>query len=119
MRRNEVGALAQNSANARPIIATEKRQQRNSLMLRDVGYRIYAKMEYIPPHKRAGVSSRESGGDENPGKYQAMFERRASKRSVLYNALSWHEGVHGLFQSSSRWGRRVAMICCRNRVIWE
>lgn len=79
VRRNEVGALAQNSANARPIIATEKRQQRNSLMLRDVRYRIYAKMEYIPPHKRAGVSSRESGDDENPGKYQAMFERRASK----------------------------------------
>ena len=79
IRRNEVGALGQNSVNAKPIIATEKRQQKNSLMLRDVRYRIYAKMIYIPPTKRSNESKHSAGPDENPAKYQAMFERRASK----------------------------------------
>ncbi len=79
IRRNEVGALVSNSASAKPIVATEKRQQRNTLMLRDVRYRIYAKMIFIPPHLRKGPWIHEAGEDENPGKYQAMFERRASK----------------------------------------
>ena len=78
IRRNEVGAIGGGNANAKPIIATEKRQQKNSLMLRDVKYRIYAKMIFIPPHKRKNNKTREAGPDENPKKYQEMFERRAS-----------------------------------------
>ena len=35
IRRNEVGAIGGGKADAPPIIATEKRQQKNSLMLRD------------------------------------------------------------------------------------
>lgn len=66
VRRNEVGAVAGKS----PIFIEDKRQQKNSLMLRDVHYRIWAKLEFIPKWKRK---------DENPGKYNAMFERRASK----------------------------------------
>lgn len=77
IRRNEVGAVGACNANARPIIATEKRQQKNTLMLRDVRYRIYAKMVYIPPQKRKNEKSRKAGPDENPKKYQEMFERRA------------------------------------------
>lgn len=77
IRRNEVGAVGAGNANARPIIATEKRQQKNTLMLRDVRYRIYAKMVYIPPQKRKNEKSRKAGPDENPKKYQEMFERRA------------------------------------------
>ncbi len=78
IRRNEVGAVGGGNANASPIIATEKRQQKNTLMLRDVRYRIYAKMVYIPPRKRKNPQARAAGPDENPRKYQEMFERRAS-----------------------------------------
>lgn len=77
IRRNEVGAVGAANGNARPIIATEKRQQKNTLMLRDVRYRIYAKMIYIPPKKRQNEKTLRPGADENPKKYQEMFERRA------------------------------------------
>lgn len=79
IRRNEVGAVGSAKANAAPIVATEKRQQKNALMLRDVRYRIYARMVYIPPRLRKGESAHAAGPDENPGKYQAMFERRVAK----------------------------------------
>lgn len=78
IRRNEVGAVGSGNANARPIIATEKRQQKNTLMLRDVRYRIYAKQVYIPPQKRKNEGAHKAGPDENPKKYQEMFERRAA-----------------------------------------
>lgn len=78
VRRNEVGAVGACKATAQPIIATEKRQQKNSLMLRDVRYRIYAKMVYIPPKNRKNEKTRSAGPDENPRKYQEMFERRAT-----------------------------------------
>lgn len=79
IRRNEVGAVGGGNATATPIIATEKRQQKNTLMLRDVRYRIYAKMVFIPPKKRKCGMTRDAGRDENPRKYQEIFERRASK----------------------------------------
>lgn len=79
IRRNEVGKVGAANMAAPPIIATENRQQKNTLMLRDVRYRIYATMTYIPPQKRKGEQKRAGGQDENPAKYQAMFERRAEK----------------------------------------
>lgn len=79
VRRNEVGAVGGGNANAKPICATEKRQQKNTLMLRDVRYRIYARMIYLRPELRPGKPTRPAGDDENPAKYQEMFERRASK----------------------------------------
>ncbi len=78
IRRNEVGAVAGKSV----IFIEEKRQQKNTLMLKDVRYRIWAKMEYVPVAKRkekGDVFSREPGADENPRKYYEMFERRASR----------------------------------------
>lgn len=78
IRRNEVGAVGSAKADAKPIIATEKRQQKNTVMLRDVRYRIYAKMIFIPVRDRAKNDRHEPGKDENPAKYQAMFERRAA-----------------------------------------
>lgn len=75
IRRNEVGATASKN----PIFIEEKRQQKNSLMLRDVRYRLYAKLEFIPMRKRKEQSDTENHPDENPAKYNAMFERRASK----------------------------------------
>lgn len=79
IRRNEVGKVGSAKATAKPISATQERQQKNTLMLRDVRYRIYARLIYLPPSKRPVESARPAGQDENPKKYQSMFERRASK----------------------------------------
>ena len=83
IRRNEVGAVASKN----PIFIEDKRQQKNALVLQDVRYRIWAKLEFIPQWKRketknAQIDAEEAEllrKDENPGKYNAMFERRASK----------------------------------------
>jgi CRISPR-associated protein Cas5d len=88
VRRNEVGAVASKN----PIYIDEvkevngklkliNRQQKNSLLLKDVRYRIWAKLEFIHQRKRTKQSNLfdEEHHDENPGKYNAMFERRASK----------------------------------------
>lgn len=87
VRRNEVGAVAAKT----PIMIEDARQQRAGLFLRDVHYRIYAEMEFIPVKDRV-KTTRETPEvlidqeerqilrkDENPGKYHAMFERRAKK----------------------------------------
>lgn len=79
VRRNEVGAVASKN----PIYIEEKRQQKNTLCLKDVRYRIWAKLEFIPVRKRKGeqqsLFDEAAHPDENPAKYNAMFERRASK----------------------------------------
>lgn len=75
IRRNEVGAVASKN----PIFIEEKRQQKNTLLLRDVRYRLYAKLEFIPLRERKDESNLGEHPDENPAKYNAMFERRASK----------------------------------------
>ena len=78
VRRNEVGAVASKT----PIFIEEKRQQKNSLLLKDVRYRIWAKLEFIPKSKRSeqlDLFDDKEHNDENPAKYNAMFERRASK----------------------------------------
>lgn len=83
IKRNEVGAVASKT----PIFIEDKRQQKNTLLLKDVRYRIWAKLEFIPQWKRKETSNpvidaKESEllrKDENPAKYNAMFERRASK----------------------------------------
>lgn len=52
------------------------------MLLKDVGYRIWAKMEFRSVSKRKAegdLFSHEPGKDENPMKYYQMFERRASK----------------------------------------
>ena len=67
------------------------RQQRASLFLRDVAYRLHADLEFIPYSGRPKKCNAISGipdemsekeafrKDENPGKYYAIFERRARK----------------------------------------
>lgn len=77
IRRNEVGALAGKN----PIYIEEKRQQKNSLMLRDARYRIWAKLVFIPVSARPeeAFAKHKPGNDENPMKYYQMFERRASQ----------------------------------------
>lgn len=77
IKRNEVGKTMSPTSNG--IIIEDNRQQRSSMLLRDVCYRIFARQEYIPVKKRPSYEQRMSIKDENPGKYNAMFERRASK----------------------------------------
>lgn len=73
IRRNEVGALASKS----PIYIEDKRQQKNSLLLKDVHYRLWAKLVFIPQRDRK--EEKRTSNAENPMKYYEMFERRASK----------------------------------------
>lgn len=78
VRRNEVGAVAAKT----PIYIEDKRQQKNSLLLKDVRYRIWAKLVFIPKRKRTiqpKLFENEEYNNENPAKYNAMFERRACK----------------------------------------
>ena len=64
---------------------SDKRQQRASYILRDVDYRIYAKMVYIPERARSASCQKHYNEEyseaerkaENPRKYQEIFERRA------------------------------------------
>lgn len=75
IRRNEVGAVAGKTA----IFIEEKRQQKNSLLLQNVRYRIYARLVFIPVKDRPKEAfvKHQPGDDENPMKYYQMFERRA------------------------------------------
>lgn len=75
IRRNEVGAVAGKS----PILIEDKRQQKNSLLLQDVRYRIYAKLVFIPVKERPKEAfvKHQPDASENPMKYYEMFERRA------------------------------------------
>ena len=83
VRRNEVGAVASKN----PIFIEDKRQQKNTLCLADVRYRIWAKLVFFPKWRRKATNNSlidEQEGDllrkdENPAKYYAMFERRAIK----------------------------------------
>lgn len=89
VRRNEVGKVASPSSDG--IFVEDERQQRAGLFLRDVAYRLHATMEFIPPPKRPRVvrpvpeslidadERADWPKEENPGKYYAMFERRARK----------------------------------------
>lgn len=77
IRRNEIGAVVSKS----PIFIEDKRQQKNSLLLQDVRYRIYAKLIFIPVKERPkeAFAKHEPDANENPMKYYEMFERRAKQ----------------------------------------
>ena len=91
VRRNELASTA--SPRAQEIFIEDNRQQRAGLFLRDVRYRLHGELVFIPPHKRTAHAKnmksvpetlmskeeKETRNDENPGKYNAIFERRARK----------------------------------------
>ncbi|WP_337871644.1 type I-C CRISPR-associated protein Cas5c [Ignavibacterium sp.] len=104
VRRNEVGAITSPKSNG--IVIEDNRQQRAGYFLRDVKYRFYAILEYIPIAERKNNNHKAIPNflmepderefyieefnywheqkdlyrkDETPGKYLAIFERRASK----------------------------------------
>jgi CRISPR-associated protein Cas5d len=100
VRRNEVGAVV-SSDNVKTamnrgegdlgLYVEDERQQRASLLLRDVAYRLHAEFELQDPNRhpsrypqlRGKLESDEEReamrGPETPQKYAAMFRRRASK----------------------------------------
>ena len=77
IRRNEVGALAGKSS----IFIEDKRQQKNSLLLQGVRYRIHAKLVFIPVKDRPKEAfiKHQPSDDENPMKYYQMFERNTEQ----------------------------------------
>jgi CRISPR-associated protein Cas5d len=98
VRRNEVGAVASERSDG--IFIEDSRQQRAGLLLKDVAYRLHAWIDYIPVNQRMNVTEKvdetlwdkeekqdlsessqawKERKDETPGKYMAMFERRAQK----------------------------------------
>lgn len=104
VRRNEVGNVM--SERSSGIFIEDARQQRAGLFLKDVRYRFYATLEYIPLGKRKHLKFRSvpvflwdpeekefleeeiklfedkldrTRNGETPGKYLAIFERRARK----------------------------------------
>lgn len=96
IRRNEVAKVASSGGDG--ILIEDDRQQRASLLLRDVRYRLHAVFDFIPPEKRSKVrnpapewltdaeeaelyrqSEAATRPDEKAAKYAAMFERRALK----------------------------------------
>lgn len=80
IRRNEVGSTMSLEA-TKPLFIEENRQQRTAYILRDVAYRIYAEMEFIPYEKRT-KKQQDACKDrkaETPEKYNAMFLERAEK----------------------------------------
>lgn len=100
VRRNEVARVASTSSSGIYCDDPNVRQQRAGLFLRNVRYRLHAELEFVPIEKRPPVRNPapeqlveleetfleneckemvKAGKDENPGKYNAMFERRAKK----------------------------------------
>lgn len=85
IRRNEVKNRASHRSGG--IFIEDDRAQRAAIILRDVRYRFYAVLEYIPPEQRPPTRStpllhdpeENPPSDESPGKYLSMFERRARK----------------------------------------
>ena len=79
VRRNEVGATA--NIKTTRIYIEDKRQQKNTLLLKDVKYRLWAKLVFIPVSERPkeAFAKHKPGADENPMKYYQMFERRATQ----------------------------------------
>lgn len=89
IRRNETAKLLGKDGDS--ICIEDCRQQKAGLLLRDVRYRLHAKQVFIPQGKRPKtlnplpeklIEEEERQllrRDENPGKYHAIFERRAAK----------------------------------------
>lgn len=83
IKRNEVAKTM--SPKSDGVIIEDERAQKFSYILRDVDYRIYARMIYIPVDKRSEECRKKYEEEytetekkaENPGKYQGIFERRA------------------------------------------
>lgn len=86
IRRNEVGAVASKS----PIIIEDKRQQKNTLLLLDVRYRIYAKLVFIPVKDRPKEAFAKASAKCRRESYEVLSDVRTQgiTRAMFYAALS-------------------------------
>ena len=103
LRRNEVGVVASENSEGFCVDEIDSRgspkyrQQRAGLFLKDVRYRIHADLCFIPPAKRKNNAQAKSQefdlfdsadekehSNENPEKYNSMFERRAKKGQCVF-----------------------------------
>ena len=94
IRRNETGSLMSPQTNG--FFIEDCRQQKAGLLLRDVRYRLHAKQIFIPLAQRKKnvnplpenlIEEEEKilyKKDENPGKYHAIFERRAKNGKCFW-----------------------------------
>ena len=83
VRRNEVGAVA--SPRSAPILVEDQRQQRAGLFLRDVAYRIHARLVLLPsPARQDGALGAGADTRDSLAKYTAIFARRA-RRGQCFN----------------------------------
>jgi CRISPR-associated protein Cas5d len=101
IKRNEVPASV--NSKTKCVFIEDKRTQRNSMILKDLHYRLWAKLVYIPVGQRDWEKkSREVvvpeeeqliRNSENPMKYYEMFKRRASKgqcvRQPYFGNAEW------------------------------
>ncbi len=79
IRRNEVSRTMSPQT---PYLTIENnRAQKSAYILRDVAYRVFAKLVFIPIHERSLEDQEKIKDPENetPVKYQQMFERRAKR----------------------------------------
>ncbi len=82
VRRNEVDAVA--SKATKEIFIEKRRQQRAGMCLRDVAYRLFAELEFLPPNVRSNDAPLADNGPETPQKYFEMFVRRAAKGQTFH-----------------------------------
>lgn len=86
IKRNEISATANSTGKALNIEKDDIRTQRNTYMLRDVKYRVFARMVYIPVRNRSLKNQNnyerrpeDEKAAENPGKYHSIFAQKADK----------------------------------------
>lgn len=120
IRRNEVGAVA-STQTMKPIYIDEldknnkpvNRQQKNSLLLQDVRYRVYAKLIFIPVKDRPkeAFAKHQPDASENPMKYYQMFERRARQGQCFTQPYLGCREFSANWEYVENTDGRIAPIC--------
>ena len=114
IRRNEVGAVASTQTMKSIFIDDGKtRQQKNSLLLQDVHYRIYAKLVFIPVKDRPkeAFAKHQPDASENPMKYYQMFERRAKQGQCFTQPYLGCREFSANWEYVENTDGRIAPIC--------
>lgn len=94
VRRNEVGSKASVRGDVDSYFAVEDRQQRNTLLLKDVDYVIEARFEMTP----------KAGPDDNLAKFVDMFQRRLDKGQCFHTPyLGCREFAARVEPAPERW----------------
>lgn len=100
IKRNEVGWAM--SPRSDGFFIEDYRQQRSSLVLRDVRYRIFASQEFVPMKHRRAEEQRLWAKDENPGKYKPCLSAVPQRDSALPSPTLETGSSHAVFALSSQ-----------------